>query len=55
MTNGEMLQFQMMDLLFAGLQNLTDRELMLRKQIEIELGHNLKNVNKEINRRNADA
>ena len=51
MTNAEMLQFQMMDLLFARLQNLTDRELMTRKQIEMELGHCLKNVNKEINRR----
>jgi hypothetical protein len=44
----------MMDLLFARLQNLTDRELMKRKQIEMELGHNIKNVNKEINRRNAE-
>lgn len=55
MTQAEILQFQMVDLLFARLQNLTDRELMTRKSIEIELGHNLKNVNKEINRRNADA
>ena len=55
MTQAEMLQFQMLDLLFARLQNLTDRELMTRKQIEMELGHSLKNVNKEINRRNADA
>ena len=55
MTQAEMLQFQMMDLLFARLQNLTDRELMTRKQIEMELGHSLKNVNNEINRRNADA
>lgn len=54
MTNAEMLQFQMMDLLFARLQNLTDKELMTRKHIEIELGHNLKNVNNEINRRNAE-
>ena len=55
MTQEEMLQFQMLDLLFARIQNLTDRELMTRKQIEMELGHNVKNVNKEINRRNADA
>ena len=55
MTQAEILQFQMMDLLFARLQNLTERELMARKSIEIELGHSLKNVNKEINRRNADA
>lgn len=55
MTNAEILQFQMMDLLFARLNNLTDRELMARKSIEIELGHSLKNVNNEINRRNADA
>lgn len=55
MTNAEILQFQMMDLLFARLQNLTDSELMTRKQIEMELGHNVKNVNNEINRRNADA
>ena len=54
MTQAEMLQFQMMDLLFARLQNLTDSELMTRKQIEMELGHSLKNVNKEINRRNAE-
>lgn len=51
MTNAEMLQFQMIDLFFARLQNLTDRELMIRKSIEMELGHNLKNVNSEINRR----
>lgn len=50
-----MLQFQMLDLLFARLQNLTDRELMTRKQIEMELGHNLRNVNKEINRRTKNA
>lgn len=55
MTQGEMLQFQMLDLLFARIQNLTDSELMTRKQIEMELEHNVKNVNKEINRRNADA
>ena len=54
MTNAEMLQFQMMDLLFARRQNLTDSELMTRKSIEMELGHSLKNVNKEINRRNAE-
>lgn len=54
MTNAEILQFQMMDLLFARLQNLTDSELMTRKQIEMELGHNVKNVNNEINRRNAE-
>jgi hypothetical protein len=54
MTQAEMLQFQMLDLLFARLQNLTDRELMTRKQIEMELGHSLKNVNNEINRRNAE-
>lgn len=55
MTQAEILQFQMLDLLFARLQNLTDSELMTRKQIEMELGHNVKNVNNEINRRNADA
>lgn len=51
MTNAEILQFQMMNLLFARLQNLTDSELMTRKQIEMELGHNVKNVNNEMNRR----
>ena len=55
MTQAEMLQFQMLDLLFARLQNLTDRELMTRKQIEMELGHNVKNVNNEIERRNKNA
>ena len=55
MTQAEMLQFQMMDLLFARLQNLTDRELMTRKQIEMELRHSLKNVNNEINRRTKNA
>ena len=55
MTQAEILQFQMLDLLFARLQNLTDSELMTRKQIEMELGYNVKNVNNEINRRNADA
>ena len=52
MNEAEMLQFQMMDLLFARLFNLTDSQLMLRKQIETELEHNLKGVKKEINRRN---
>lgn len=54
MTQAEMLQFQMINLLFDKLQNLTDRELMTRKQIEIELGHNLRNVNKEMNRRTSN-
>jgi hypothetical protein len=45
----------MMDLLFARLQNLTDSELMTRRQIEMELGHSLKSVNNEMNRRIKDA
>lgn len=55
MTNAEMLQFQIMENFWGRLATLTDSELMARRQAEIELGHNLKNVNKEINRRNADA
>lgn len=55
MTNAEMLQFEILDSFWGKLQTLTDGELMTRKHAEMELGHNLKNVNKEINRRNADA
>ena len=54
MTDSEMLQFQVMNRFFDRLMNLTDTELMTRKQIEMELGHSLKNVNNEINRRNAE-
>lgn len=51
MTNAEMLQFQIGETFWGKLKSLTDNELMTRKQAEIELGHSLKNVNKEINRR----
>lgn len=54
MTNAEMLQFQIMESFWGRLINLTDSDLMTRKQAEMELGHSLKNVNKEINRRNAE-
>ena len=55
MTQAEMLQFQILESFWGRLVTLTDSELMTRRQAEMELGHNLKNVNKEINRRNADA
>lgn len=55
MTNAEMLQFEILDSFWGKLFDLTDSELMTRKRAEMELGHSLKNVNNEINRRNADA
>ena len=53
-TNAQILQFQIMDSFFDRLCNLTDSELMTRKQAEIEMQHNLKKVNEEINRRNTE-
>ena len=52
MTHAEMMQMQMMNLLFSRLNNLTDCELMTRKQIEQELQHNLNPIKAEMNRRN---
>ena len=52
MTHAEMMQNQMMNLLFSKLSNLTDCELMTRKQIEMELQHNLNPIRAELNRRN---
>ena len=54
MTTAQILQFQIMDSFFDRLCNLTDSELMTRKQAEIEMQHNLKKVNEEINRRNTE-
>ena len=55
MTELEMLQFQIGETFMGKLKILTDSELMTRRQAEMEMGHSLKNVNNEMNRRNADA
>lgn len=55
MTQAEMLQFEIMDLFWGRLCNLTNSELMARKQAEMEMQSDLKKVNNEINRRNINA
>lgn len=54
MRQAEILQFIVMDSFFNRLCNLTDSELMTRKQAEMEMQRNLKRVNKEITRRNCE-
>lgn len=54
MTDAEMLQIQTMNRVFDRLCNLTDSELMTRRQMEIEMQHNLKKINEEISRRNRE-
>lgn len=54
MTDGEMLQIQIMSKFFDRLCNLSDSELMTRKQMEMEQQHSLKAVNSELNRRNRE-
>lgn len=54
MTDSEMLQFQVMNRFFDRLMNLTDTELMTRKQMEIEKQGNLTRIRKEISRRNSE-
>ena len=54
MTEAEMLQIQTMNRFWDRLINLTDSELMIRKTMEMEMGHNLKAVNTEISRRNRE-
>lgn len=51
MTESDMLQIQTMNRFWDRLMNLSDSELMTRKHMEIEMGHSLKAVNAEINRR----
>lgn len=51
MTEIEMLQFQIGETFWGKLKSLTDSELMTRKQAEMELGHDLKWIKKEMNRR----
>ena len=51
MTSAEMLEFQVMTNFWGRLCNLTDSELMTRRQMEIEQQGNLKRVNDELNRR----
>ena len=54
MTDAEMLQIKTMNRFFDRLCNLTDSELMTRRQMEIEMQHNLKKINEEISRRNRE-
>lgn len=54
MKESEILQIQMMSKFFDRLCNLSDSELMTRKQMEVEMQHNLKAVNSELNRRNKE-
>lgn len=51
MTESEILQLQTMNRFFDRLCNLTDSELMTRRQMEVEKQGNLKKINAEINRR----
>ena len=51
MTQAQILQFQVMQRFWDKLYNLTDAELMTRKQMEMEQGHSLKRINDELNRR----
>lgn len=55
MTKADYLQMQVMNRFFDRLCNLTDSELMQRKQIEIERQGNLKRINDELNRRIKEA
>lgn len=54
MTESEMLQIQTMNRFWDKLMNLSDSELMTRKHIEMEMQHDLKKINEEINRRNRE-
>ena len=54
MTQAELLQADIMNRFWGRLTNLTNEELMTRRQMEIEQGHNLKAINAEINRRNRE-
>ena len=51
MTNAEILQIQTMNKFFDRLCSLTDHDLMIRRQMEIEQGHSIKAINDEMNRR----
>lgn len=54
MTQGEILQMQVMNRFFGRLMDLTDSELMTRRQMEMEQQHSLKRINDELNRRCAE-
>lgn len=54
MTQAEMNQIIIMGRFFDRLCNLTDSELMTRKQMEMEQGHSLKRIRKEISKRNSE-
>lgn len=54
MTQAQLLQADIMNRFWGRLCNLTDEELMTRRQMEIEMQHNLKAINNEINRRNKE-
>ena len=51
MTDAEILKIQIMNKFFDRLCNLTDHDLMIRRQLEIEQGHSIKAINDEMNRR----
>lgn len=54
MTETEIMQIQIMNRFWDRLTSLSDSELMTRKHMEMEIGHNLKAVNSEISRRNME-
>lgn len=54
MTSAEMLQIEIMDRFWGRLCDLSDSDLMTRKTMEMELGHSLKAINSELNRRNRE-
>lgn len=54
MTETEIMQIQIMNRFWDRLSTLSDSELMTRKTMEMEMGHNLKAVNAEISKRNME-
>lgn len=54
MTNAEILQLQVMNRFWNKLCDLSDSDLMVRRQMEIEQQGNLKKINEELNRRNRE-
>ena len=54
MNSAELLEIEIMGKLWNRLCSLTDTELMTRRQMEMELQHNLKAINSEMNRRNRE-
>lgn len=54
MTQAELLQADIMNRFWGRLTNLTDEELMVRRQMEMETQHDLRKINAEMNRRSRE-